>query len=142
MPTSVREQVLAAITAAVGGKYGVPSPDDERDLPLTVLDDGQDVATHEYGRTDVATPVAIARLEKATSNDREVLRKQANEILAQIQVDIAADETFGELADEAEYTGGVISSELGKWVGAEAFFTVRYHHVRGDPYTIETEEED
>jgi hypothetical protein len=48
-----------------------------------------------------------------------------------------ADETFGALADGIEYTGGGIQTEVGKFVFAEAQFTVSYHYVRGDPFTID-----
>ena len=37
MTASVRERLLAAITTATGGVYRVPTPDDERDLPLTLV---------------------------------------------------------------------------------------------------------
>lgn len=137
MALSIREQILAAITTVVDGEYGVPAPVDERDLPQTVVDDGQDAITAEYDISRIEMPVVIARAAQAVSGDRSALRAQANAIYAAIVEEMAADETFGGLADEAELTGGLIIAEVGKFVEAQTVFTVRFHHLRGDPYTIE-----
>ena len=137
MALSIREQILDAITTVVGGKYGVPAPVDERDLPQTVVDDGQDTISAEYDTSRIETPVVIARAEKATGSTNEELRTQANAIYASIIQEVGADETFSGLADEAEPTGGLIIAEVGKFVEAQVVFTIRFHHLRGDPYTIE-----
>ena len=138
MPTSIREQLLAAITTTVSGEYGIPAPEDERDLPVTIVQDGQDEAeTTTYNQTNVTMPVAIATAAAATSSDKDVMRAQANALLAGIITTMFADETFGDLADGIEYTGGGIQTEVGKFVFAEAQFTVRYHYLRGDPFTID-----
>jgi hypothetical protein len=138
MPTSIREQLLAAITTAVDGEYGIPAPDDERDLPVTIVQDGPDQATPDvYGQTNIVTVVAIATAAAAADNDRDAMRAQANELLAQIVETMHTDETFGALADGIEYTGGGIQTEVGKFVFAEAQFAVRWHHLRGDPYALE-----
>lgn len=138
MPTAIREQILAAITTAVSGEYGIPAPESERDLPVTIVQDGQDEAeTTTYNQTNVLMPVAIASAAAATSHDKDTMRAQANALLAGIITTMFADETFGDLADGIEYTGGGIQTEVGKFVFAEAQFTVRYHFVRGDPFTID-----
>lgn len=138
MPTAIREQILAAITTAVSGEYGIPAPESERDLPVTIVQDGQDEAeTTTYNQTNVLMPVAIASAASAASHDKDTMRAQANALLAGIITTMFADETFGDLADGIEYTGGGIQTEVGKFVFAEAQFTVRYHFVRGDPFTID-----
>jgi hypothetical protein len=138
MAVAIREQLLSAITATVGGEYGIPAPEDERDLPVTIVEDGPDVGTAEnYNYTSIELPVAVATAEQATSTDRDVMRAQANALLAGIITQMFADETFGALADGIEYAGGGIQTEVGKFVFAEAQFTVKYHYVRGDPYTID-----
>lgn len=139
MPVSIREQLLAAIAAAVSGEYGIPAPEDERDLPVCIVAEGEETSEPgSYGQDQIEFEVAVARAAVATSNtDREITRAQGNELLAQIRVDMFADETFGGLADGIEYTGGGIQSELSKIVFAEAQFSVRYHTVRGDPYTTD-----
>lgn len=138
MPTAIREQILAAITTAVSGEYGIPAPESERDLPVTIVQDGQDEAeTTTYNQTNVLMPVAIASAASAASHDKDTMRAQANALMASIITTMFADETFGDLADGIEYTGGGIQTEVGKFVFAEAQFTVRYHFVRGDPFTID-----
>lgn len=134
-PVSIREQLLAAITTAVNGSYGTTTPEDERGLPITMVQDGRDDATPRYDTSQVTTPVAVARAEVASSDDLTALRAQANEMLAQLVIDMHADETFGGLADGLDYAGGGIQVDQGKFIFAEASFLVRWHHVRGDPHT-------
>lgn len=138
MPTLVREQLLNAITTAVSGEYGIPAPEDERDLPVTIVRDGEETATSgAYNRTDIAMLVNIGRGAVAVSSERTALRTQAHGLLADVITQMFVDETFGGLADSVEYNGGAIQAELGKLCLAEAQFIVNYHTVRGDPYTIE-----
>ena len=135
---SIRELLLDEITTAVSGEYGIPAPEDERDLPVTIVQDGPDSATTDvYGQTNVVSTVAVASAAAATTTDRDLMRAQANELLAQIITDMFADETFDGNADGVEYTGGGIQTEVGKFVFAEAQFAVRWHHQRGDPFTID-----
>lgn len=139
MPISIREQLVDAITTAVGGEYGIPAPEDERDLPVTIVAEGEETASPEaYDQENMELTIAVAKAAvSVSSTDRDAMRAQGHELLASIRVAMFADETFGGLADGVEYTGGGISSELGKIVFAEAQFLVRYHTVRGDPYTQE-----
>jgi len=146
VPDSIREQLLGAITTAVGGEYGVPAPDDERDLPITIVQDGEEVASpDQYGYTNYEIPLVIAKAVAAPaategqsrSEYQDAMRAQCHTMLAGIQTAVFADDTFGGLADGADYTGGSIATEVGKLCFAEAQFTVRYHTVRGDPFTID-----
>lgn len=133
MTAPVRERLLAAILTATGGAYGVPAPEDERDLPLTIVQDGTDSATQNYDYTACAMPLSIARAEVAVGSTRNALRAQAHDSLAALIVAMHTDETFGGLAVGVDYTGGGIQAELGKFVFAEASFVVRYQHLRGQP---------
>ena len=138
MPTAIREQILSAITAAVGGEWGIPAPESERDLPITLVQEGDDEATTDiYNQTNVEMPIAIGKAESVTDTDRDAMRAQGHALLAGIITTMFTDETFGALADGIEYIGGGIQTEVGKFVFAEAQFTVRYHHLRGDPFTID-----
>jgi len=136
MTTCVRERLIAAILTATGGIYGLPTPDDERDLPVTIVQDGTDTATASYDTTQCVMPLNVGRAEAATNNDRDALRAQAHAALATLISAMATDETFGGLASSTEYTGGGIQTEAGKFVFAEATFTVRYQHLRGQPAVI------
>jgi hypothetical protein len=136
MPTSIREQLLDAITTAVDGQFGVPDPGDLRDLPVTIVDDGEEVAEDTvYNQTNVELPIVVAKAAESSSTARETMRQEANELLASIITDMFADETFGGLADGVSYTGGEIQTEVGKFVFAQAQFAVRYHFDHGDPYS-------
>jgi len=140
VPDSIREQILSAVTVAVDGEYGIPAPDDERDLPVIIVQDGPDEGQNTaYDQTNILMPVAVASAAAAVSGDLEALRGQANGLLAGIHTAMYADETFGGLADGVDYDGGGIQTELGKFVFAQAQFTVRWHHTRGDPFTIDQE---
>jgi len=94
-PVSVREQILAALTTAVSGEYGTPAPEDERDLPITIVQEtGLDTASEDqYGFTNVEIPVSVASAVIAASNNRELMRAQANELLASIISTVFADAT-------------------------------------------------
>lgn len=137
MTDSVRERLLAAITTATCGVYRVPTPDDERDLPLTFVQDSTDDVDTDYDFTRLVMPVAVARVELATSTDRAAQRTQANAALAALIVAMYTDETFGGLAQGITLAGQGIQTELGKYVFAEASFQVKYQHVRGDPAALE-----
>lgn len=140
MTASVRERLLAAITTAVGGVYRVPTPDDERDLPLTFVQDGNDDVETDYDFTKLLMPVAVARAELACSSDRAAQRTEANAALAALIVAMYTDETFGGLAQGITLVGQGIQTELGKYVFAEASFQVKYQHLRGDPAATEVAE--
>lgn len=138
MPTSIREQLLAAITTAVDGKYDIPAPETERDLPVTIVrDEVEDATTDSYNTTNIVMPVTIGRAALADDPDQDLMRAQAHALHAGIITTMFTDETFGGLADGVEYVRGGIETEVGKFVFAEAQFAVRYHHVRGDPFTID-----
>jgi len=133
---SVRERLLAAILTATGAEYGLSAPEDERDLPVTIVQDGTDDAATSYDTTRLSMPLSIGRAELAASADRNAMRIQAHAALAALVTAMHVDETFGGLALGVDYTGGGIQLEAGKIVFAEASFTVRYQHLRGAPATV------
>ena len=137
----IREMLLRRITSAVSGSYRVPAPEDERDLPATIVQDAADEVETAYGMHRVSMSVAIARAEAASDTDTSALRSQAHEALAAIVREVYADETFQGLADGVDYVGGGIQTEIGKFVFAEASFRVRYHHARGNPFVLDESQE-
>ena len=144
MTGSVRERLLVLITRAVSGLYGVPAPEDERDVPVTIVQEGTDEVLASpgtaYDTTGLSMPLAVARADLAADSDRALQRAQAHAMLAAIVQEMHADETFTGLADGIDLAGGGIQTELGKFVFAEASFRVRYHHLRGDPYHADVSE--
>lgn len=138
MPTAIREQILSALTTAVGGEYGLPAPEDERDLPITIVEDQPESASEDqYGYSVMVLPVVVASGAAAATTDRNAMRAQANALLASIVQTVFADAPLGALVDGVEYTGGGIQTEVGRFVFAEAQFSIRYHTVRGNPFTNE-----
>ena len=144
MATPIRERLLSALTTAVAGEYGIPAPEDERDLPVTIVQDGADEAGGSYGVVAWTTPVAIGRAAAAVDTSamtptaaRAALRAQAHDMLAALHQALNADETFGSLADGVDEAGQGIQTEIGKFVFAELQIRVRWHHVRGNPYLID-----
>lgn len=144
MPVPIREQLLAAITEAVGGEYSIPAPEDERDLPVTIVQDGTDEAGAQYGVSAWITPVAIATAQAAVDTTamsstaaRVALRAQAHDALAALHVALAEDPSFGGLADGFDDAGQAIQTEVGRFVFAELQIRVRWHHVRGNPDLID-----
>lgn len=143
MTTPIREQLLAAITAAVGGEYSISAPEDERDLPVTIVQDGTDEGATAYGMSTWVTPVAVATAQAAIDTSamtptaaRAALRTQAHQALADLIGALSADETFGGLADGIDYVGQGIQTAIGQFVFAELQLRVRWHHVRGNPQLI------
>lgn len=136
MSTSIQQQILDAITDAVSGTYGTDMPDDTRDLPITLVSEDAEEATSQYGVSSVSMPVVVARAESMTGKTEKQWRDQALAIKTALMQEMFDDSTFGGLADGLDYTAGGIAAEpAGGWVGAELNFTVRFHHVLGDPTT-------
>lgn len=137
MPDCVRERLLATMVTASLGEYGeYIGRDDE--LPMTVLVDGDDAATTDsYGTTTNTMPVTLARAEKAASTGKAARRTQAHAALAALVTAMFVDPTFGGLAARLEYTGCAIQTEgAGAVLTVQAFFSVTYRHVAGDPFTL------
>jgi len=78
MPVSIREQLVAAITTAVGGEFGVPDSEDLRDLPVCIVDDGEEIAEDTvYGQTNIELPIVVAKAAEASSHNRDTMRQEA-----------------------------------------------------------------
>ncbi|MEM1191558.1 MAG: hypothetical protein AAGI72_23705 [Pseudomonadota bacterium] len=144
MPVSIKDQITAAVQAAVGGEYGFPAADDKRDLPSTrVVEDDETSSDSAYGYSVRQLPFVIAKAEvpvdRLPSQSREeyqdVMRARCNEMQASIEVALMADPTVKSLVESIEYTGGSIAIELGQLCFAESEFLVTFHTVKGDPYT-------
>lgn len=136
MPTPIREQILAAATAAVGAKYAIGAPEPWDDLPATALRDEEETATAAYGITTLTTTIEVLRAEKATSRDKNLMRGQCNQIMADLITEMAAHAPLKALIDGIDFGGGAIAAE-GETCFGQATFDIRWHHVAGDPYTID-----
>lgn len=138
MSLPIRDQIIQAIVQAVDGRYDISSAIDDADLPVCIVADEPEEATPDaFNHTYMVMPVAVARAVKSKEFDVTKMRQEASRLLASIIVDMHADDTFGGLADGVDYTAGGILVEPGMRCMAEAQFDVRYHTVRGDPFTID-----
>lgn len=137
MTDCIRERLLAAMVVASAGEYGEYISTEE-ELPVTVLVDGDDNAsTDSYGTTTNLMPVTVARAEKAASAGKAAKRTQAHAALAALITKMFADPSFGGLATKLEYTGCAIQTEgAASVLSVQAFFSVTYRHVAGDPFTL------
>lgn len=136
MPVPVREQILASITATFDAVFGIGAPEPKDDLPAAAVRDLEDSASAVYGRTNLETQVEVVRLEKAASLDKNAMRAQCNTILAFLVSEMHANTTLAALVDGVEFSRGLIDAD-GDICLAQAVFTIRWHHVAGDPYTID-----
>lgn len=134
MTAPVRERVLAALTAAVGGVYRMPSPEDERDLPLTFVQESADEVATDYDFHQAVMPVAVARAALAVSPDLAAQRAQAHEMLADLVAELWADPTLGGLCTGPglQLAGQGVALDLGRLVFAEISLRVPYRTLRGD----------
>lgn len=132
MAELIRERLIAAIVTATGGTYGIPAPEDERDLPITIVQDGDCTAADSFDTTNCSMPLNVARAELAGLADRVAMRKQAHIALKSLLNAMYADQTFGGLATGITYTGCGIQIDA-RMVTAEAAFIVHYRHARGQP---------
>jgi hypothetical protein len=128
---TIREHLIVRILQAVDGEYGIPAPEDERDVPVTIVQDGEDEVAIAYDTCNVTMPINVARAEAAANTNRNTMRAHAHRMLGALVAAMHADETFGGLARGVDYTGGGIALGAGPLVFAEAAFRVRYSHARG-----------
>ncbi|MEY5098585.1 MAG: hypothetical protein RJA36_1304 [Pseudomonadota bacterium] len=134
MTQPVRERVLAALTAAVGGVYRMPTPEDSEDMPLTFVQASSDEVTTDYEVHYARMPVAVARAAYAASPDQAAQRAQAHAMLAELVAQLWADPTLGGLCSGAglQLVGQGIELDLGRLVFAEVSLVLPYRTVRGD----------
>lgn len=134
MPTAIRDQILAAIGTAVSADYG-DFPARLNNLPVRRFIASEDTdSDDDYGHTHSVMPVTVAIADEATATDPDTKRSESNALLADIVAGMFADETFGALADGIEQKGKATGDD-GKTIFGFVLFDVRYHTVRGDPYT-------
>lgn len=141
MAISIREQILAVFCTAVGGSYALDTPDDDRDLPVTAVQDGEETAEADYSCSQITLPVVVARAETTTSREADAMRTQCNAILAALISEVKASSALDALIDSVFYQSGFIQAEAGKYCMAQAAFTIQYHTVLGDPFNIEEAED-
>jgi hypothetical protein len=150
----IREQILQALATRTGASRQLAAYD-PRDLPITILVDGEETAAEGlYGMTNVTMPVTFARAIPLTGVKADAWHTAAQKALADLIEEIYTgdDDTLGGLADGIDYAGGQaeILTDGGNGAAVQVSANVRYAFVHGNPYSQDadsthsdfTEEED
>ena len=135
---TIREQILQALATRTGATR-VLEQYDSRDLPITVLVEGEDAAADTpYGMTAVTMPVTIARAIPLTGTKDDTWYSASNEALGELIVEIyAGGDTLGGLCQGLDYAGGSVEllTDGADGAAVQASLTVRYQFRHGDPFS-------
>lgn len=139
----IRERILQELAERLDAQRGLEEYDFS-ELPLTVLIEGDDEdAGSDYDLTRLTMPVVVARAVGKEGIKNDTWYEDANLELAQMILDAyGSDETFGELADGLDYTGGSVGmlQEGAKGYTSQISLTIRYAYLHGNPFSRELEE--
>ena len=134
---TIREQILQALATRTGATRMLQQYD-PRDLPITVLAEGDDAATEKpYGMTAVTMPVTIARAIPLTGTKDDTWYAAANEALGNLIVEIyTGGDTLGGLCQGLDYAGGSVEllSDGADGAAVQASVTVRFQFRHGNPF--------
>lgn len=137
MPSTIREQILDALATRTGATR-VLEQYDVRDLPITVLAEGEDSAVETaYGMTAVTMPVTVARAIALTGVKDDTWYADANEALGDLIVEIyAGGDTLGGLCQGIDYAGGAVEllTDGADGAAVQASVNVRFMFRHGDPF--------
>lgn len=137
MALPIRERLLQVLATRASAERGLEYYD-QRDLPFTVLLEGEDQAAEDdYDNTRVVTPVTVARALKVTGNKTDDWYEQANVALGDLIKEVyAGGEDLDGLADGIDYEGGSVEviTDGARGTIAQASFNIRWAFVHGDPF--------
>lgn len=136
--TPIREQIIQALVDRTGAVRRL-SQYDKTDLPITVLQEGDDNASEGlYGMTNVNMQVSIARAIAMSGAKGDAWYSVLNDELATLITEIftGGDDLSG-LAEGMDYVSGSVDLLTDGGVGAGVAVTVnvRYSFVHGNPYS-------
>jgi len=138
MSLPIRERILRELVRRTRARRRLESYD-ERDLPLTVLQEGDDSAVEGlYGMTQVATQVLVARAVNMTGVKGDDWHAELNTALANLIKEIFKGGNGIEgLKFELNYVSGGIGlpTDASKGSGVAVTVNVRYAFVYGNPYS-------
>jgi hypothetical protein len=143
-PLPVRERILNALQSRVGASRSLDSYD-ERDLPITLMSEGEDQGTRDtYGKVNVSLPVTIARAALIEGPKGDDWHAAANQALAELIREVyVGGEDLGGLTKGIDYEGGTIGplTDGSRGYMVQAFFSVRYVFLHGNPFVQSEDEE-
>jgi hypothetical protein len=140
----VRERVIRELVRRTGAVRRLEMYD-ERDLPITVLQEGDDNAAEGlYGMTQVTTQVSIARALRMSGVKGDDWYTELNTALANLIKEIfKGGDELGGLALGMNYVSGSVDllTDAGQGAGVAVTVDVRYAFVHGNPYSQDADSE-
>ena len=138
MSLPIREQIIRALQARTGALRKLPDYDD-RDLPITEIDEGlESSAEGSYGMTRVTLQLTIARAILMSGVKDDSWHQAQNIALADLIKEIyKGGDDLGGIADGIDYGGGAIDllTNAANGAGVAVTVNVRYAFVHGNPYS-------
>jgi len=134
----IREQIIRALISRTGAVRQLPTYD-HADLPLTVIQAGEDSAAEDmYGMTNVTMQVGIARALNMSGVKGDDWDQTLNNELADLIVEVfTGGDDLGGLAKGMDYVSGTtdLLTEAAQGGGVAVTVNVRFAFVHGNPYS-------
>ena len=138
MSLPIREQIIRALISRTGAVRQLPTYD-HADLPLTVIQAGEDSAAEDmYGMTNVTMQVGIARALNMSGVKGDDWDQTLNNELADLIVEVfTGGDDLGGLAKGMDYVSGTtdLLTEAAQGGGVAVTVNVRFAFVHGNPYS-------
>ena len=138
MSLPIREQIIRNLAARVGAARRLEMYD-ERDLPITVLQEGDDQAAEgRYGLTNVTMSISVARAIPMTGVKSDTWYTELNNALANLITELyTGGDDVGGLAMGMDYVSGSVDlvTDASAGAGVAVTVNVRYSTVHGNPYS-------
>ena len=135
---SIRERIISALANRTGAVRRLREYD-KTDLPITVLQEGDDSASEGlYGMTNVNMQVSIARAIAMSGTKGDAWYSDLNDELATLITEVfTGGDDLGGLAEGMDYVSGSVDllTEGGVGAGVAVTVNVRYSFVHGNPYS-------
>ena len=138
MSLPIREQIIRNLAARVGATRRLEMYD-ERDLPITVLQEGDDQAAETgYDMTQVSMSISVARAIPMGGVKSDRWYTELNTALAKLIVELyTGGDDIGGLAQGMDYVSGSVDlvTDASAGAGVAVTVNVRYATVHGNPYS-------
>lgn len=135
---SIRERIISALANRTGAVRRLREYD-KTDLPITVLQEGDDNASEGlYGMTNVNMQVSIARAISMSGTKGDAWYSDLNDELATLITEVfTGGDDLGGLAEGMDYVSGSVDllTEGGVGAGVAVTVNIRYSFVHGNPYS-------
>ena len=142
MSLPIREQIIRNLATRVGASRRLEMYD-ERDLPITVLQEGDDQAAEgRYGLTNVTMSVSVARAIPMNGVKSDTWYTELNTALANLITELyTGGDDIGGLAHGMDYVSGSVDlvTDASAGAGVAVTVAVRYATVHGNPFSQDSD---